>query len=732
MRRFVAAVAVAGVALGLSGSWHAVVSGAATICQPGQPAVAQVTPASAPLGAVITVAGQNLAAVSPNGCSVAVVVEDATQAQPAYPQFTPSDDNGSSLHFTLTAPASGPLRVVITGPDGSIESPQSINVFTNPTAGTLPSSPRIGDPLKVAGAGLQLGGQEAGAALSYTPIAGHCPAPPASAAFTNSEVDLPPLSSYCQMSVALSLTPWADTAHTTQSPALSLSLGTIDVAPTLSNGDLQNRHVTAGATLSLTGTGLGFSGSASVGGENTTVTLSDTAVSIHVPDDAVNNASVTATRADGVQLPVSGGIDVDARVDAISPSSAAVGDAVTITGGGFGHTPGTVSIGSATFPVRSWSPTSITLTVPPGAPSGVPGIQPKDTGAPASAPSLTVLPRITGVTPGHAAPGAAFEVVGTSFGPPQTGDSVSVGSVAATVSLWSDTQIVAAIPAGLPAGATSVAVSVAGAQGPITTAITIDPATGTSGVPSAESGSAAQSTPGPTPGIVAPAPGGPIVTRNPASFQRPVPQPGAPVTVTLSATSTETDPGRQVPLTATVIAFGKPAVGVSVSFLLVVVPGGDAGLSQPSAVTDQQGKASVLLRLSRTAGDTIVLARAGQYQDEIRIVGRGPAAAITAASASTGDSGGGSTALGAAGGSPQRLLIVGLLVVCLALFLSGFAIQLRSSAHGDTAAATSLRRSRSGDRVLEATRAGGAVLQFAAAMGVAMVGRIVGRVRRWS
>ena len=354
---------------------------------------------------------------------------------------------------------------------------------------------------------------------------------------------------------------------------------------------------------------------------------------------------------------------------------------------------------------------------------------------PGSAPSLSVVPRITAVNPGHAQPGAAFEIVGSSFGQPQAGDAVTVGGVAAPVSLWSDGQIVAAVPSGLRPGAVSVSVTVPGAPGPLTSTMTVDAAAAAAsgaaaGALPGQPGAAAHLNPGATPGIIPPAPGGPVVTTNPPAFHRPVPQPGAPVTVSLAAASTEAEPGQAVPLTATVVAFGKPAVGTTVSFLLVVVPGGDATLSQPTAVTDQDGRATVTLQLSRTAGNTIVLARAGEYQDEIQVVGRGAAAAAAAAQAGSSGDAGGTPVLSAAGGAPQRLLIVGLLVVCLVLFLSGFAIQMRSSATSPAAAAAGQPRRSVPARVGEATQAGGAVLQLVAVVAAAGVGRVVARFRR--
>jgi hypothetical protein len=215
------------------------------------------------------------------------------------------------------------------------------------------------------------------------------------------------------------------------------------------------------------------------------------------------------------------------------------------------------------------------------------------------------------------------------------------------------------VPAELPPGPTTITVGVPGGA-PLSIGFAVDPAPPTS---------ASEPSPSTAALPIPPDPAGPVVATTPVPFVKPA-RPAGPVQLSLTPTTELANPGEDVPVSVTLTAFGKPLAGAPVEFVMVIEPGKDASLSPPTAVTDEQGKAQAVLHLSRTPGDHIVLARSGQYSDEIRVVGRGRAAAASLAAG--GDSG--------ATPFSQRLLIVGLLALCLVLFLSGFAIQLRAGA----------------------------------------------------
>jgi hypothetical protein len=303
----------------------------------------------------------------------------------------------------------------------------------------------------------------------------------------------------------------------------------------------------------------------------------------------------------------------------------------------------------------AWSPTSITFTVPQGVATGAVKVTRSDAAVAGTTPTLTVLPRITGITPTHATQGSLVEIIGTSFGTQQ--GTVSVGGKAAGVTLWGDEQILVALPA-VPPGNATVTVTVPGAPSTLSIGIAIDPG--------------ATPSPGATPALlITPNPSGPIVSPGASiPFEKPKP-PAGPVALSLSTPTDSAAPGSDVNFTVTLAAFGKPLVGAPVDLIMVVEPGTDAAITPTKGVTDANGKLTGTIHLSKIAGDHIVLARSGQYSDETRVVGR--LAGSGGAAAGAGDSGGAAGML-----SSQRLVIVGALLLCLVLFLTGFAIQMKS------------------------------------------------------
>ncbi|MGH7750611.1 MAG: hypothetical protein ACREQ5_38445, partial [Candidatus Dormibacteria bacterium] len=246
---------------------------------------------------------------------------------------------------------------------------------------------------------------------------------------------------------------------------------------------------------------------------------------------------------------------------------------------------------------------------------------------------------------------------------------------------------------------------------------TIDPLTGLPTVGPSPNGSA--------PTFIPPSANGPIIQIGPVPF-KPTPKLGGPVNLALTPSSQSADPGVNVPFTVTLTAFGQPVVGAPVDLLLVVVPGGDASISPAKGVTDAKGQVSGVLHLSKRAGDHIILARSGQYSDEVEITGRSATVGPGTGGGSS-DSGIG----GVTGGSPQRTIIVAALLACLVLFLSGFGINLATARNsgGAGAVAATRRRSVAGSLVALPVNAGSAA-QFGLAMMVCTFGQLVAVARR--
>src|SRR5262249_9443441 len=137
-------------------------------------------------------------------------------------------------------------------------------------------------------------------------------------------------------------------------------------------------------------------------------------------------------------------------ITAVKPTSGASGDDVILTGQGFG-TSGTVLFGSVPATTKSWTDTSITVTVPainPGlltitlTPTGGSPFQADFTISSKGATNMKT-PAIEDVKPASGAPGMDVVLTGQGFGTPGT---VLFGSVPATTKSWNDTSITATVP----------------------------------------------------------------------------------------------------------------------------------------------------------------------------------------------------------------------------------------------------------------------------------------------
>jgi hypothetical protein len=140
-------------------------------------------------------------------------------------------------------------------------------------------------------------------------------------------------------------------------------------------------------------------------------------------------------------------------VTTVSPASSAAGTFITITGSGFGGLQGSGSMWLGTKPgvVTTWSNTQITAVVATGSLSGTAFVRQYGT-ASNSQPFTISKPVLTDVMPVSAASGALVTIIGTGFGNTQGVGQVWLGTVAAAVTSWSDTQIVASVGSGSTSG----------------------------------------------------------------------------------------------------------------------------------------------------------------------------------------------------------------------------------------------------------------------------------------
>src|SRR5260370_14740939 len=142
-------------------------------------------------------------------------------------------------------------------------------------------------------------------------------------------------------------------------------------------------------------------------------------------------------------------------ITAYSPGTGVIGTRVTVTGVGFGDTPGTSTVTfngiSATLSPSSWSNTSITIPVPVGASNG--NIVVTINGVAANGVPFYVSPNILSLQPLVGPAGTPVTINGNGFGQSQNVVSgVTFNGVSATIGTWSDTAITTTVPAGASTG----------------------------------------------------------------------------------------------------------------------------------------------------------------------------------------------------------------------------------------------------------------------------------------
>jgi RHS repeat-associated protein len=206
----------------------------------------------------------------------------------------------------------------------------------------------------------------------------------------------------------------------------------------------------------------------------TPTSWNDASIVVPVPAGATNGnviVTVGGVQSNGVSftvLPTAGIIN-------LSPTSGPVGTAVTITGTNFGATQGasTVTFAGTTATPTNWNATSITVPVPNGATTG--NVVVTVDGGASNVVGFTVTPSlsITGLSPSSGMVGTLVTIAGTLFGATQGPSTIALNTVSATVVSWSDTTIVAVVPAGVSSGPFSITVNAQVATSPsfIVTAI---------------------------------------------------------------------------------------------------------------------------------------------------------------------------------------------------------------------------------------------------------------------
>ncbi|MDR3685499.1 MAG: IPT/TIG domain-containing protein [Coriobacteriia bacterium] len=232
---------------------------------------------------------------------------------------------------------------------------------------------------------------------------------------------------------------------------------TFDVSPIPSVTSLSTYNGAPGTIITITGTNFGSTEGANVvtfGGFTTTaLTWSDTQITVVVPDGALEG--YVGVWRDGVCSNGLYFIPFDTPVvTSISPDSGPVGSTVTISGSGFGASEGSgvVTFGGVTTTALTWSDTTITVAVPPGAPAGYVGVWQHGVCSNGIFFTPGTVPAITGLSTSIAPVGTTVVVTGSGFGASQGNGKVTLAGETCAVQSWSDTSVTFVVPADATAG----------------------------------------------------------------------------------------------------------------------------------------------------------------------------------------------------------------------------------------------------------------------------------------
>src|ERR1700680_1822229 len=272
------------------------------------------------------------------------------------------------------------------------------------------------------------------------------------------------ITTWSATSIVATVPPGATTGNLVVTVSGTASNGvsfTVVAAPNITS--LSPTSGAVGAAVTITGTNFGSTqGTSTVKFNGTTATVtswSATSIVATVPNGATTGnvvVMVGGNASNGSSFTVVAA----PNITSLSPTSGAVGAAVTITGTNFGSTQGTstVKFNGTTATVTSWSATSIATTVPSGGTTG--NVVGHASGVDSNGSTFTVFPSISSLSPTSGAGGASITIAGLNFGSTQGTSTVKFNGTTATVTSWSTTSIVATVPNGATTG--NVVVTVGG------------------------------------------------------------------------------------------------------------------------------------------------------------------------------------------------------------------------------------------------------------------------------
>ena len=154
------------------------------------------------------------------------------------------------------------------------------------------------------------------------------------------------------------------------------------------------------------------------------------------------------------------------QVVATSPLAGPVGTQVQISGSGFGTTQGssTVAFNSASATVMTWSDTLITANVPSAAVTGPVKVTVAGVDSNVNVYFNVPPPAVSSISPTSGIVGTQVTINGSGFQTTKGSSTVNFGGTLGSVVSWSDSQIVATVPASASTGPVLVTVNRVGSN----------------------------------------------------------------------------------------------------------------------------------------------------------------------------------------------------------------------------------------------------------------------------
>ncbi|MHB8507435.1 MAG: IPT/TIG domain-containing protein [Candidatus Dormibacteria bacterium] len=525
--------------------------------------------------------------------------------------ITSDSSNCSDTTVNVNVPNLGDAARVAVQEGGGTTSNSNLEItFPSTVGGINPSSGPVGTPrFTISGSNLKPPTLAPNSNLSISCGALN--------SWSNTSVVINPQNSSCAANLGFKVSIDASNPSNTQSVALSAP-GYVFLAPSLNGGPLPSSAV--GQRITLGGQYLGSSGTVffNGGAAGQGTSWGSTSIQTTIPQGAQPGAiSITVGGYSGRINEPNGPptINLNPTINGLSPSSGSVGQAVTVSGYNLGST-GNIMVGGANEPVSNWSDRAVTFNISSDTDTGPVKLSRSD-GVSLVAGTFTVLPRINRIETPSVPVGAQLVIDGASLG--ANPGTVNVAGQKIKADLWSRTSILVTLPPSIGPGHYSLGVSSASGTASNTLALVVVAA------PSPSPGSTPSTGPRPSP----------VYDLSHHNFIKPA-KTGGPVDLTVTLDPHSVDAGGTASVTVLLKLNGKPVQGAEVKLSMAATPGDDFSFTPDSGTTDADGVFKSTVRVSKTAGDTVVLAQSGTFTDEDAVTGKAQA------TSAGGDTGGGS------------------------------------------------------------------------------------------